>query len=223
METKQTSGFFKLDGEDFVKGLLLSVVSSVLTVVYQSLDAGSLNINWKNVGIAAATTGVAYLMKNLLTDAKTIVKVLLPLLLLSSACSAQSFFKPVPKIPQFYASPFYKSITVQKDSSITAFRPVAIAAAYGYESGSKSVIMAGSGFGLKRLTYDYATQKWKSNYSINALAWAVGTVSPSLVVPAFAIGLAVGVINDNVLLGGAWDFRNKQTLICISFSLPTNN
>jgi hypothetical protein len=49
---------------DFLKGLLLAVISAVLTVVATSLDAGSLTFNWKAIGLVAASTAVSYLIKN---------------------------------------------------------------------------------------------------------------------------------------------------------------
>jgi hypothetical protein len=62
------STFFNLNGADFIKGLLMAVLSSVITVVYQTIEAGSLVFDWKAIGTIALTSGLAYIMKNLFTN-----------------------------------------------------------------------------------------------------------------------------------------------------------
>ena len=62
------STFFNLNIQDLTKGLILTILSSTLTIIYQTINAGSLTFNWKEIGLAALTSGVAYLMKNLLTN-----------------------------------------------------------------------------------------------------------------------------------------------------------
>lgn len=58
------SSFLKLNIKDFAKGLLVAVISAVLTVVYTSLQAGSLNFDWKVIATTALTAALAYLTKN---------------------------------------------------------------------------------------------------------------------------------------------------------------
>lgn len=62
------STFFNLNSNDFIKGLIMSVLSSVITVVYQTVEAGSLTFDWKAIGTIALTSGLAYIMKNLFTN-----------------------------------------------------------------------------------------------------------------------------------------------------------
>jgi hypothetical protein len=62
------STFMSLDIKDLSKGLLMAVLSSVLTIVYNTVEAGSLDFNWQAIGMAAITSGIAYLMKNLLSN-----------------------------------------------------------------------------------------------------------------------------------------------------------
>jgi hypothetical protein len=62
------STFFNLNASDFIKGLLMAVLSSVITVVYQTIEAGSLVFDWKAIGTIALTSGLAYIMKNLFTN-----------------------------------------------------------------------------------------------------------------------------------------------------------
>ena len=74
-ETKTTSKLFSWDWKDAGKGLIVAVVSAVLTAIYDTLQQGSLKFDWKHIGIVAATTAAAYLLKNFFTAEHTIKKV----------------------------------------------------------------------------------------------------------------------------------------------------
>ena len=62
------SSFLTLNTTDFLKGLIMAVLSSVITVVYQTVEAGSLVFDWTAIGTMALTTALAYIMKNLFTN-----------------------------------------------------------------------------------------------------------------------------------------------------------
>jgi hypothetical protein len=62
------SKFLNLDSTDFIKGLIMAVLSTVITVVYQTVEAGSLTFDWKAIGTMALTSALAYIMKNLFTN-----------------------------------------------------------------------------------------------------------------------------------------------------------
>ena len=62
------SSFLSLNTKDFIKGLLLAVLTTVITIIYNSLQAGDLTFDWKSIGTTALTTALAYIMKNLLTN-----------------------------------------------------------------------------------------------------------------------------------------------------------
>lgn len=62
------STFLNLNTNDFIKGLVMAVLSTVITVVYQTVEAGSLVFDWKSIGTMALTTALAYIMKNLFTN-----------------------------------------------------------------------------------------------------------------------------------------------------------
>jgi len=64
------STFLSLNIKDFIKGLILAVLTSVLTIVYTSVQAGSLTFDLKAIATAALTSGLSYIMKNLLTNSK---------------------------------------------------------------------------------------------------------------------------------------------------------
>lgn len=64
------STFLNLNIQDLAKGLILTVLTSVVTIVYNTVSAGSLTFDWQAIGLTALTSGLAYLMKNLLTNSK---------------------------------------------------------------------------------------------------------------------------------------------------------
>jgi hypothetical protein len=64
------STFFNLNLQDLAKGLIITILTSVLTIAYNTVNAGSLTFDWKAIGLTALTSGLAYLMKNLLTNSE---------------------------------------------------------------------------------------------------------------------------------------------------------
>ena len=73
METKVvTSKQFQINGRDFLQGLLVSVLGSVLTVILDIVNSGSLDFNWKKISIVAIGSGGGYIMKNFLGKDKVI-------------------------------------------------------------------------------------------------------------------------------------------------------
>lgn len=73
METKTTSAQFNLNWGDAVKGLILAVLSAVLTMVYATLETGSMDFNWSEIGRTALITTVAYLLKNFVSPTQVVV------------------------------------------------------------------------------------------------------------------------------------------------------
>lgn len=67
-----TNKQFSLQTRDAIKGLVIAVLTAVLTVAYASLEAGTLNFDWKLIGTTALTSALAYIMKNWLEPTKTI-------------------------------------------------------------------------------------------------------------------------------------------------------
>ncbi len=50
---------------DWSRGLIIAIIMAPLTIIYQSVSAGTLVFDWKAIVAAAMTGGVAYLLKNL--------------------------------------------------------------------------------------------------------------------------------------------------------------
>lgn len=58
---------FSLKLNDLWKGFIVAVLTAPLTIIYESLQAGSLNFDWPTIGKAALAAACAYLIKNFLT------------------------------------------------------------------------------------------------------------------------------------------------------------
>ena len=76
METTDTSTTtskqFSLNFKDIAKAALVAVLTPVLVLVQQSIDAGQLTFDWKHLSMAAIGGGCAYLIKNFLTPSQTV-------------------------------------------------------------------------------------------------------------------------------------------------------
>lgn len=69
----QTSKQGSLNLRDWINSALAAVVAPVIPIVTESLQANSLVINWKSIGIAAALGFVTWITKNLLQPAQTVI------------------------------------------------------------------------------------------------------------------------------------------------------
>lgn len=227
VQTKVTSGLFKLDWADLGKGLIVAVASAVITVIKQSLDAGNLHFDWKNIGIVAGTAGIAYLSKNLLTPTQTIVKILVliaGLFMINLSAEAQSMFSRLP-VPAFRQHVL--SLQVFGDSvmpslaapTMKAFRFVTNVLTY---SEPDHVLMGGAGVAYQRLHLDATTQKWYSDYSINALVYGGAGVSPPNAA-AVSAGLSLGFLNNLITVGGAYNFESKKFGPTLGININLNN
>lgn len=61
------SNFLSLNWADFGKGLLMAILTPVVVIIQQSLEAGVFTFDWKSIGLGAIAGGVAYLVKNFFT------------------------------------------------------------------------------------------------------------------------------------------------------------
>lgn len=72
-QTTTTSNQYSLSAKDMIKGLLLAVISAVLTALLPLLQAGDFKFNWALIGTVAATTAVSYLLKNFFDTPKIVI------------------------------------------------------------------------------------------------------------------------------------------------------
>lgn len=64
------SSIFTLNKADFLKGLIIAVLTAVITVAYNTVQTGTLSFDWKAISTAATSAALAYIMKNLLTNSE---------------------------------------------------------------------------------------------------------------------------------------------------------
>ena len=70
----KTSALFSLNLADAAKGLVVAVVSAVLSGVYTALTTTPIVLDFKQIGLVGLTAGIAYLVKNFLTPAQVVAK-----------------------------------------------------------------------------------------------------------------------------------------------------
>jgi hypothetical protein len=66
------SNFLNLNTSDFVKGLIVAVLTVVVSGVGSIISTGSLptSTQWKVIGLAGVSAAVAYIIKNLFTNSQ---------------------------------------------------------------------------------------------------------------------------------------------------------
>ena len=71
----KNSNFLSLNLSDIWKGLLMAILTPVVVIIQQSLEAGNFTFDWKSIGLSAIGGGVAYLVKNFFTkpEAQSII------------------------------------------------------------------------------------------------------------------------------------------------------
>lgn len=72
--TTVTSKQFTISLPDVWRGLLVAVITPVITIIISSLNAGSLTFDFKAIAITALTAGLAYVIKNFLTPSQIVIK-----------------------------------------------------------------------------------------------------------------------------------------------------
>lgn len=69
-----TPGLFNINLQDFLRGLLIAILSAPITIITQTLNAGTLTFDWKTIGIVSLSAGLSYIVKNLFTPAEVVIK-----------------------------------------------------------------------------------------------------------------------------------------------------
>lgn len=65
------SNFLNLNLTDLTKGLVVAVLTAVITYLYKALQSGDFtSLDWKIVGTTALIAAIGYLSKNLLTNSE---------------------------------------------------------------------------------------------------------------------------------------------------------
>jgi hypothetical protein len=148
------------------------------------------------------------------------------LIICSTVCNAQSFFKADPLgVQRHKAGPMRMSLSLSPqvsatDSIFNAFRPIANIAAYG-EPGN--FLLAGVGGGYQHLDYNYVSQTYTCKWSVNIIAWAGGSVAPSTPSSIASIGATLGLDNNLIEIGPAYNIGTKSFFATISVGINFNN
>jgi hypothetical protein len=64
---------YSLTAPDWLKALVVAILSPIIPIVYASLQAGSFQLPWKTIGLTAASAALAYLTKNFFTPSQTTI------------------------------------------------------------------------------------------------------------------------------------------------------
>lgn len=155
---------------------------------------------------------------------------LLSILIISIGANAQGMLKPIPKPQLSYrvTAPVFDSSgnivpPPTNAATLNAFRFLGSIAAYG-EPGS--VAMAGLGYGYQHLVFDPAANKYICQWSINAVAWAGGSVAPSTPSSIISVGPMIGIENNLIMVGAAYNpglQNGSKIMATISIGISFNN
>jgi len=77
------SNFLSLGWRDFLRGLLIAILTPVIAIISDSAERGELFFNWRLIALSAIGGGCAYLLKNFFTQ--------------KDANKTQAFGDPIPK------------------------------------------------------------------------------------------------------------------------------
>jgi len=64
------SGFGKLNVQDFFRGLIIAVLTALVTFLYNTMESGELVFNWKQIATTSLTAALAYIIKNYLSNSE---------------------------------------------------------------------------------------------------------------------------------------------------------
>lgn len=66
---------FKLQARDYLRGALISAATAAGVVLQNSIDAGRIEFQWKEMAMAGVSAGVVYLFKNLFLEPTKIITI----------------------------------------------------------------------------------------------------------------------------------------------------
>jgi len=69
-----TSKQFSLNLSDLWKGIQMSVILPILTIIQASIANGEFTLNWRTIGLTAVGGFIAYLIKNFFTPSAIVIK-----------------------------------------------------------------------------------------------------------------------------------------------------
>jgi hypothetical protein len=109
------------------------------------------------------------------------------------------------------------------DSVFQGIRAQGTSIVYGYSGGTSS-LMAGVGVGYEHDTYNSTTGTWYTDWEVGPMLYGGGSVAPSSLNGAVAVGLQGQVLNRYLTAGIGYNFMTKNLMyvIGINFDLFGN-
>jgi hypothetical protein len=138
-------------------------------------------------------------------------------------CNAQSPFKRLPK-PESTLGAF-QSNAIAPGAAISAFRFTGPIAGFMYP---QNQLVTGIGYGYNKLHWVDSTQRYYTDFSINAVAYAGGNVTPSIHPNnIISLGVSVGALNQLIMVGPAYNLpsggSSKGSVgFVVNISVPLN-
>lgn len=215
-----TSPKYSWNWFDAGKAFVVAALSQPILIILTSITQGQFNINWTEQWHLAASAGAAYLIKQFFSGAtpptsgsNSTLKVLFIISMLggiTGACSGQSIFKPIPK-PVKSTNAYARALTATSngDSVFSGLRLTGLTILYGISDGyTASNVYAGTGFGWEHDTYSSSAQRWSTDIQIGVGLYAGGHIAPDNLQAATAVGLHLGLLNKQLILGILYNLNN---------------
>lgn len=204
---KQTSKLFSLNWQDALHGLIMAVGSAVLTAVYNSIQSGSITINWPTIGSVASIATVTYLLKKFFSPTQAILKTIIVVVIsftamLPSKASAQTI--------------------VTTDSVYNTWYAGLNVSPVGFTLDGAYHIGAAVSVGYKKVDYNYASKTSVVKHSFNFVYVPLVTGQPITSVKNFLmLGATYGFDNDLIQVGPFYyppgtSFKNQIGIMFIS-------
>lgn len=71
--TSTTSTQFSVNWGDMLKGAIVAAITTPITIILESLNAGSFVVDWQHIGTIALAGFLSYIVKNFLTPARIVI------------------------------------------------------------------------------------------------------------------------------------------------------
>ncbi len=151
--------------------------------------------------------------------------ILICLLIISINVMSQSSFKRIPKPVQSQRARLAPTGAVIGEKPFTAFRFTGPIAGFMYP---QNMVVTGLGYGFQRLHFVDSTQKYYTDFSISAVVYAGGNVTPK-VNPnnIISAGVSLGVLNQLFMVGPVYNFPKGEAKgsfgVVFNISIALNN
>lgn len=69
----KTSSMFSVNWGDLLKGAIIAAITTPITIILESLNAGSFTVDWQHIGTIALAGFLSYIVKNFLTPSRIVI------------------------------------------------------------------------------------------------------------------------------------------------------